>query len=365
MANFYASKEWVILFPPDVPGIKKAAEDLSQYISLLAGLADGLVQKPPALMDAHGPEPSDGLPLIVLNCDGYGPERNGFSWRTGPERVEIHGESGRGLCNGIYGFLAALGLSWPAPGESILPASQVANLRVYPLSTAGTGAGSAAGNVFAPSSWKGNGPAATVPWKRFVPAGKKELQYIFKKPNVFVTWAARRCYDALVFPLTAFASRRTGRKLEEMRKAAAEYGMSLEAGGREISTLVPRKFFLLHRDSFRMDEGRRKTDHHFCPTNPGTIDIIAKEGAKLFRAAGQTKVFHLWPDKGADRAWCSCPTCRAFTPAEQNRIAVNAAADVLAKVNPGASVTFSEKPDEGGNIPLRHSLFIMEKLPDE
>ena len=365
MANFYASKEWVILFPPDVPEIKKAAEDLSQYIGLLAGLADGIVQKPPALMDAHGPEPSDGLPLIVLNCDGSGPERNGFSWRMGPERVEIYGESGRGLCNGIYSLLAALGLNWPAPGESILPASQVANLRVYPLSTADTGAGSAAGNVFAPSAYAGNGPAA-APWKRFaVPAGKKEQQYIFKKSDVFVAWAARRCYDALIFPLAAFASRSSGRKLEELRKSAAEYGISLEAGGRELSTLVPRKFFLLHRDFFRMDEGRRKTDHHFCPTNPGAIGLIAKEGAKLFRAAVQAKVFHLWPDKGADKAWCSCPTCRAFTPAEQNRIAANAAADILAEVNPDASLTFSEKPDEGGSIPLRHTLFMMEKLPDE
>jgi len=364
MANFYASKEWVILFPPDVPEIKKAAEDMSQYIGLLAGLAEGLVKKPPALMDAHGPEPSGTLPLIILNCEGSGPERNGFSWRAGPERVEIYGESGRGLCNGIYSFLAALGVSWPAPGETILPSSQVANLRVFPLSTAGTGAGSAAGNVFAPSTCDGNSPLA-APWKRYVPSGKKEIQHILKKSDVFVAWAARRCYDALVFPMAAFASRNSGRKLEELRKTAAEYGISLEAGGRELSTLVPRRFFLLHRDFFRMDEGRRKTDHHFCPTNPGAIALIGKEGVKLFRAASHAKIFHLWPDKGADKLWCSCPTCRAFTPAEQNRIAANAAADVLADVNPGASVTFSEKSGEGGKIPLRKNLFMMERLPDE
>ena len=364
MANFYASKEWVILVPPDVPEIKKAAEDLSGYIGLLAGLADGLVQKPPALIDAHGPEPSDAAPIIVLNCEGAGSERNGFSWRAGPERVEIYGESGRGLCNGIYSFLAALGVSWPAPGETILPSSQVANLRVFPLSTASTGAGSAAGNIFAPSGYEGNSPVA-APWKRFAPAGKKEVQYILKKSTIFVAWAARRCYDALIFPLAAFASRSTGRKLEELRKTAAEYGISLEAGGRELSSLVPRRFFLLHRDFFRMEGGGRKTDHHFCPTNPGTIRLIAKEGAKLFRAAGQTTVFHLWPDKGANTAWCSCPTCRAFTPAEQNRIGVNAAADVLAEMNPRAFITFFEKPGEGGNIPLRQNLFMMEKLPDE
>ncbi|MCL2233672.1 MAG: DUF4838 domain-containing protein [Treponema sp.] len=363
MANFYASKEWVILFPPDVPEIKKAAGDMSRYIGLLAGLEEGLVQKPPALMDAHGPAPSEASPIIVLNSEGSGPERNGFSWRAGTERIEIYGESGRGLCNGIYSFLSALGLSWPGPGQEILPSSQVANLRVFPISTIATGTVSLDSGVFEPSRYVGNAVAA--PWRRFTPAGKDDVKSILKKPEVFAAWAARRRYDALIFPLTAFASGSAGKKLNELRKAAAEYGIALETGGRELSSLVPRRFFLLHRDFFRMEGGGRKRDHHFCPTNPGTIRILGKEAEKLFRAAGETKVFHLWPDKGANTAWCSCPTCRAFTPAEQNRIGANAAADVLAAVNPGASLTFFEKPGEGGSIPLRENLFKMEKLPDE
>ena len=114
-----------------------------------------------------------------------------------------------------------------------------------------------------------------------------------------------------------------------------------------------------------MEEGRRAKVYHFCPTNPASIRLIAREGLKLFRAAGEIKVFHLWPDKGAESVWCSCPSCRAFTPPEQNRIGVNAAADALATLNPHASVTFFEKPGEGGNIPLRKNLFGMEKLPEE
>ena len=360
MANFYAAKEWTILFPSDVPGVKKAAEDLSRYISLLAGLAEGLVQKTPVLMDAHGPAPSDTAPIIVLNSEGLAPERNGFSWRAGSDRIEIHGESGRGLCNGIYSFLAALGLSWPAPEQEILPSSQVANLRVFTLSN-GT---SVDEGVFEPSTYEGKGPAA-APWRRFVVAGKKEISNILKKSEAFVAWAARRRFDALIFPLATFASRSTGRKLTELKKIAIEYGIAIEAGGRELSSLVPRRFFLFHRDFFRMEAGRRRKEHHFCPTNPGAIQIIGKEGEKLFRTASETKVFHLWPDKGANTAWCSCPTCRAFTPAEQYRIAVNAAADVLAAVDPGVFLTFFEKPGEGGSIPLRGNLFKMEKLPDE
>jgi hypothetical protein len=114
-----------------------------------------------------------------------------------------------------------------------------------------------------------------------------------------------------------------------------------------------------------MEEGRRKKKHHFCPTNPDAISVIGREGAKLFRAAGDVKVFHLWPDKGAEALWCSCPACRAFTPQEQSLIAVNAAADVLAAINAKAFITHYEKPGETGKVPPRKNIQAMEKLPDE
>ena len=353
VANFDASKEWIILFPPDVPEVKKAAGDLVRYIGLLA-------LKPPALVDASGQAPPETAPIIVLNNGGSGPQRNGFSWRAGPDRVEIYGESGRGLCNGIYSFLACLGISWPAPGQEKLPLPEGAPgaseaRRVFSLSNNG---------VHEPSRYEGEDPAA-APWRRFVPAGKKMIKRALRKSEAFAAWAARQRYDALIFPLAAFACGSTGRKLKELKKFAGEYGIALEAGGWDLSSLVPRGFFFFHRDFFRMEEGRREKAHHFCPTNPGTIRLIGKKGGKLFRAAREVRVFHLWPDKGAEAAWCSCPSCRAFTPAEQNRIAVNAAADVLAALNPNASMTYFEKSGEWGSIPLRKNLFRVEKLPSE
>ena len=360
MVYFDVSKEWVVLLPPGLPGVEKAAGDLARYIGLLAALAENRHSaggNSPAVpvIDASGPVPSDDAPIIALNSEGFGPEQNGFTWRAGQDRVEIFGESGRGLCNGIYSFLAALGISWPAPGEEKLPSRAAKTPSGFPLST---------NSAYEPSGGEGKDPAA-APWRRYVPAGGGTIKRILKKSEAFAAWAARQRYDALIFPLTAFVSGNNGRKLQDLKQAAGEYGITLEAGGWDLSTLVPRKYFFFHRDFFRMEGGRRRKDHHFCPTSPGTIHLMGREGGRLFQAAEGIQVFHLWPDKGAETAWCSCPTCRAFSPSEQNRIGVNAAADVLAAHDPGASITYYEKAGEGGNIPLRKNLFRMEKLPEE
>ena len=352
MSTFDVSKEWIILLPSDAVNAKKAADDLARYIGLLTYLNKNSPPKPPAIIDTQTSSPSGAL--IVLSSENNGPEHNGFSWRAGTEQIEIHGESSRGLCNGIYSFLAALGFSWPAPGKETLPQTGTDQSQKFPLST---------NKTHEPSGYKGSNPAA-APLRRFIPAGKKALNSILKNVEASAAWAARKRYDAIVFPLAAFLSGMTMRKIKQLSQTAGEYGVYLEAGGRDLSSLVPRKYFLLHRDFFRMEQGRRKKAHHFCPTNPGTIRIINKKGTKAFQAAEGIKVFHLWPDKGAENTWCSCPTCRAFTPSEQNRIAVNAAADVLSALNPDASITYFERAGEEGNIPLRKNLFKMETLPD-
>jgi len=368
MSNFDVSKEWAILVPPNIPEVKKAAGDLSRYIGLLASLIKSRYVKPvsasgvvPAIVatiaatiaDASSEAPPG--PVIVLDSDGGDPGRNGFSWRARPERVEIYGESGRGLCNGIYSFLSAMGISWPVPGEEEFPRPEAKDPQCFPL---------VVDSMNEPSRYEGTDPAA-APWRRFVPAGKKTVKNILKRSEAFIAWAARRRYDAVVFPLTVFGSDLGGGKLKQFKQAAGEYGIAIEAGGRDLSALVPRGYYFFHRDIFRMEEGARKKAYHFCPTNPATIRVIEKEGGKLFRSAGDIRVFHLWPDRGAETVWCSCPSCRAFSPSEQNRIGVNSAADVLAAVNPRASVTYFEKSGEGGNIPLRKNLFRMEKLPEE
>jgi hypothetical protein len=149
-----------------------------------------------------------------------------------------------------------------------------------------------------------------------------------------------------------------------------------------------------------MAAGLRVRKYNFCPTNPQTIAILQREAEKLFRQAGadaatgaqavtaagpaaadmsavkaakkkNAAIYHLWPEKGAERAWCSCPACRAFTPAEQNRLAVNAAADALAKLDPNARLSYYEENlnEESGDtdgeskLSLRKNLFRLSELP--
>jgi hypothetical protein len=305
-------------------------------------------------MDSAGPAPGDAVPVILLNAGDGGPSGNGYSWRLGRDRIEIYGDSNRGLCNGVFDFLDALGIRWPESGREQFPSPAAGG--EYPL---------AREKAYAASV---KGPENR---RRFViPSGETP-----KKAAGLVRWAARNRCDAIVVSLR-----------DTPPPNAARYSLIVERGGWDLSLLVPRRYFFFHRDLFRMEEGRRTRRYNFCPTNPDTIAILGKELARLCRrirsqakktrprtessgaAEAEESVWHLWPDRGHEKTWCSCPACRAFSLEEQNRIAANAAAAVLEETAPGARLSYlAENPDEedsGGNVPelsLRPGIFVLDK----
>jgi len=142
----------------------------------------------------------------------------------------------------------------------------------------------------------------------------------------------------------------------------------IEAGGHNLRMLLPRKKYFFQRDLFRMDQGRRKTDHHFCPTNPRTISIVSENAEQLFSRVLEKvttpRIFHLLPDKNHENTWCSCPACRAFTPPEQYLMILNTASDALAKLDNEARIiylVFDKDPQAQGIIP-RKNLIASKKL---
>jgi hypothetical protein len=175
--------------------------------------------------------------------------------------------------------------------------------------------------------------------------------------------------DALVFSLRDRRFRRAQRTSKILEDLGKNWGLIVEWGGRDLSFLVPRRYFLLKRDLFRMEGGKRKGDHHFCPTNPETIKLLQSRIAALFdrQRFPRGGIYHLWPDLGAEHLWCACPACRAFSPREQIRLAVNTAAAVIAEKDPQAFVSCREQkesPEEqlpgGSELSLRSNVFTLQ-----
>ena len=341
MATFDLSKNWLIIAPPNAPAVKRAEEDLSRYIKLLAGRTDASV-----LIDASAIPKN--APVVILNNDSDNPEGRGFSWKLTEDRLEIKGQGEGGLCKGIYDFLSALGFKWPESSSSlknkkkdnidneILPlwdddnvySIRTAKARNYPVND-------------------GEGPFMGS-YKRLVIPEKSQALQTQKKRAALMRWAIRNRFDAIVFPFDNL-----GNATEE----AELHALVPEAGGWTISSLVPRKLFLFHRELFRMERGKYEKDVHFCPTNPETIAILRSESQKLFLSAHRIRIFHLWPEEGMEKSWCACPSCRAFSLADQYRMAVNAVGDALAELYDDRYISILEGPDEEWKIPLRPNVF--------
>ncbi|MDR1302496.1 MAG: DUF4838 domain-containing protein [Treponema sp.] len=365
LLRFDVSKEWVIYIPKDMPVVKKYAEDLSHYIKLLRQKS-GLSLKLPSIQEGNEPLSGHRFPRILLLNEGNGWEQTGFSWHIEKDRIEIYGESDRGLCNGVFDFLASLGFSWPEPNQEVLPPVNKAKPQEY-----------SAKEPYGYHHDKGNTS------RRRLFLERKHPSSVWKS---LIVWAVRNQIDSLVVSLYGsplFHGKmqqeianhpliRFGRKMagychlrEDVFSLTQQYALTIERGGWDLSLLVPRWYFLFNREMFRMDSGKRDSQYNFCPTAPDTLNLISREAAKLFRAHPETLVYHLWPDRGHERAWCSCPTCRAFTREEQGRIAVNTAADVLARINPKGIISLYEDSSEGGDIILRPNIFKISHLPGE
>jgi hypothetical protein len=351
MASFDISKKWVVLAPVPAPD---AAEDLARRIAALRE-RDGLGKDIPAILDAAGPAPEDSVPIIVLNMDCSSDGRGAYSWRIGQDRVEIYGDSRRAFRNGIYSFLTALGFRWPGPGQECLPPAGPAGPGIYPLKV--------------PGAYVRSGPS---------PENRRRLVVPPRVPGreipALCRWAARNRVDALVFSLRDRGFRRALKTAGGMAGIEQDWGISIELGGWDLGFLIPRRYFLFRRDLFRMVGGKRKGDHHFCPTSPETIKLLRARMAALlerqepWRGAG--RVYHLWPDRGAEHLWCACPACRAFSPREQIRLAVNAAAALVAEQDPQALVSCwgnEENPAEqlpgSSEISLRPNVFAITTGP--
>jgi hypothetical protein len=150
---------------------------------------------------------------------------------------------------------------------------------------------------------------------------------------------------------------------DKLLELAEAYALSIEMGGWDLSRLLPRSYYKSDKDFFRLSDGKREQVHNFCPTNFDAQKVIKQEAEKVFLAYPEISVYHFWPDRGYEDAWCSCSTCRAFTREEQNRIALDAVADVLRTIRPQARISCFEDSNVKKDIALRANLFLVDRLP--
>jgi hypothetical protein len=245
-----------------------------------------------------------------------------FSWRAEPERVEIYGETGRGLVRGIYDFLDALGARWVEPGPHGERLPRGPRLELARASRRSPEGESAATLILGHAVY-------------------------FLRWREYLTWAARAGYTAVFVHTTsealafgAIPARLYERDRAEFERVARRLGLAIELGGHHLSSFLPRSNFKSDPALFRMQSGNRSPDSNFCASNPRSLEIVARNFASFALSHPEVDVFHAWPDDLPGGGWCSCPDCARLSPAAQSlavaRVLADALASAHAAVGPGS-----------------------------
>jgi hypothetical protein len=188
--------------------------------------------------------------------------------------------------------------------------------------------------------------------------------------SFWLRWALQNRIEVLVIPLCGrpgFFSRSGGavfRRFDRLCLNAEREGLAIERGGWDLPGLLAQGFFS-KAEWRRMEGGRRVRRYNFCATNPEGLNRVKNNARRIFEQCPRIGVFHLWPDRGAEKTWCSCPACRAFSWFEQYLMAVTAAADVLREINPGAGISYFAGSGEEGRFKGRPNMFSLPLLPGQ
>ncbi len=321
MREFDIGRPWTVLAAsPDAAGPDgaaveaTAARELARWLEELRASAGSEETVP--VLQANAPAPDENVPIIVLNA---GDSSDGFSWRAGADRVEIYGDSPKGLLSGVYDFLRALGLSWERPGAP----PRFPYIPDGKLTLAKTGAYE-----------KDEGHRKTLAPDRAA-AGTELVE--------FIAWAARSKARAVYIPRLR---RNAG---DAATDSARAYGIDIETDAPAPRTLVPRRLLLIRPELFPLIGGRRRLRGAFCPTSPEALRIAEERAERYFGSRPAADCYRFEP--GLDEApWCACPSCRAFSPAEQKLMAANAVAAALERAQERAQKRTQRQTRPGARL---------------
>ncbi|MCU0962585.1 MAG: DUF4838 domain-containing protein [Pirellulaceae bacterium] len=291
--------QWRVSLRPTASATENlAARELTRYIHTMSEANLQIVPETTA---------TDGT--IRIDCDDA--DVDGFDITVEEHLVGVHGHTPRGALYGVYHLLEGWGCRWFYPGKlgEVIPAKQDL---VLPVGSSSQSASFRERSVMlGHSAFFDQFPE----WLDFLARSRINNVVIYGQS---LDWW--RSHRSQYLPL-----------LEERR-------MILEFGGHILPTLVPRTLFDEHPEYFRMNQdGVRTADYNFCPSS-GAMTVLKENAARFFEELPEITYFHVWADDLMEGGWCHCPQCQDLKSQDQNMLAMNAMAEVLAGVNAQASL---------------------------
>jgi Domain of unknown function (DUF4838) len=213
------------------------------------------------LEESLGPSGDVGFEVLLARGEGGG---DGFRRRAAPQRLELHGDSPRGLLFGAYATLEELGERWPWPGER----------RARPR-----GAPSIEEEVERDPALPG----------RCLALGERAL---LDDGEDWIVWAARNRLNSIFVhvsaeedPVGAAPESYWLDRRERLVGLARERGMALEHGGHLLPELLPHHQLQALVRGGRLDEGARRTVEQYALGHP-EAEVVHLWGADVPGGAG-------------------------------------------------------------------------------
>jgi len=279
--------------------------------------------------------PSDN----VIRINAGNATVDGFDLEVTRERITISGHNPRGALYGAYELLERMGCRWYYIGEL---GEVVPNRTDIVLAT---------GSVTQVPSFRERSIVMGYPsyfdrfdeWIDFLTKMRINNIYVHingKFPDFFQMWQGLR---------------------EKYLSVLQQRQTIIEWGGHHLEWFVPRELFAAHPEYFRMNrDGERTGDCNFCP-NSGAVDVLKRGIRPYLEEMPEVTYFHFYAADLEEGGWCHCPQCAALSPADQNMMAMNAIAEVLAEVAPEAALSVATYHDyeEVSGIEPAHNLFML------
>lgn len=264
------------------------------------------------------------------NADPSGVCFDGFVLVMNETSAVISAKQSKGILNGVYEFAERLGITFLHPGKD--------------------------------GEW--------------IPAEAKQAETGLFLKNPRFPWrglffSTKDCYSQeehlvymakLKFNVIRFLSDGLGES-ETFRKL----GMRREIGAHLLPKFLDRKLFDEHPEYFRMFQpsdfgGKRMADANFCITNPDCRRVMAKAFQDYVqKLPADVSVVHAWADDLPSGGWCMCPSCRSYTPCDQNMLALKLlcrAADAINSKLRLSVIAYHDTLFPSSQIPLEKRMLL-------